>query len=322
MHILTLKFENAGLIYECSNKKTKKYSNFRRTGIGNEGVFGEFGGHDIHTPIPYTLLSNVLHVLCGEMPVPTKQWSFFERQQVFDDIAKQSIVHYNLKPVDDEGRVQFDEFWALAKCAFNSNYKITTTFHTRKGDMTYKGHYTNSYLRQTFSSKENYQTFCNFLSDLVGKDFHSFNLSDYIMEVSKLWGSKEFETKFDNFLAHNKPISQDLKVWASVFRGIEDTTRRNTEYNSKTPLLNAHSVGKIIFLSGEIKCPIKDEGIIDRISRNGGTARLLEGGIIYVYDVETVNNVDSLQDKYMHLGWEKIYNEEETQATEDEVVIN
>ena len=316
MYILTLKFDNAGLIYERpSLSDKKKYSNFRRTGIGNKGVFNKFGGHDIHTPIPYTLLSNVLHVLCGEMPVPTKQWSFFKRQQVFDDIAKQSIVHYKLKPVDDEGRAQFDEFWGLAKCAFNSDYETKTTFHTSKGDMTYIGHYTNSYLRQTFSSKENYQAFCEFLSDLVGKDFHSFNLSDYIMEVSKLWGSKEFETKFDNFLVHNKPISQDLKVWASVFRGIKDD-RRNTRYSSKTPLLNVHGVGKIIFLSGEIMCPIENEDIIKRISRNGGTARLLEGGIVYVIDVKTAKDMPTLS------GWEKIYNEDNIQTTENEVITS
>lgn len=311
MYILHLKFKNAGLIYDPKNK----YKNFKRTGIGNTGIYKEFGGHDIHTPIPYTLLSNVLHVLCGEMPVPTKQWSFFKRQQVFDDIAKQSIVRYSLKPVDSDGNVQFREFWALAKCAFNSKSKITTTFHTCKGDITYQGHYTNSYLRQTFTSKENYNTFCNFLSELVGKDFHCFNLSDYIMEVSKQWGNEDFEKKYDEFLTQNEAIVKDLKVWTSVFRGKTDD-RRNTEYSSRTPLWICNAVGTIISLSGEIMCPIENEDIIERISRNGGTARLLEGGIVYVIDVKTAKDMPTLS------GWEKIYNEDSTQTTEDEVITS
>ena len=313
MYYLVLNFENAGLILTSYTTKAAN-KNFVRNCFGGQGQYEEVGGHDLKTPIPYTLLSNVLHVLCGKRPVPTKQFSFFERNKTLDEIAKKSYVHYNFKPLDEEGKMQFYEQWQTAKVAFNSKRKISTTFKTVQGDKTYLGHYSNSYLYQTFSNKDDYKKFCDFLSELVGKDFHRFNLSDFVMEISKQWGNAYFEEKFDKFLSENESIEKALKVWVSVFRGKEEK-RENHGHYTRTPVMNIKGINRKVTLHGQIMCPIDDEQILNDIRNNGGSARLLEGGFVYI---------DKLLNDYEMCGitdyWEKIYNEEDVQMSETEEV--
>ena len=314
MDYLVLNFEDAGLILRSKNIANNK--NFVRTEMGGSGKLIETGGHDLETPIPYTLLSNVLHVLCGKRPVPTKQFSLFKRQEKFDKIAKNSYVHYNFKPLDENGYVPFREKFRTGKSAFNSHMQCSTTFHTCQGDKTYKGYYTNSYLYQTFKNKKDYKLFCEFLSELVGKDFHSFNLSDYIMEVSKKWGTKSFNEKFDKFLTENPSIEKELKMWIDIFRGEQKSKNSNTNFYSRTPLLYTKGINEIVKINGQILCPIDDEQILDDIRKNGGSARLLEGGLVYIDSLKNEEEIGDLSDY-----WEKIFEENSLQTTDSKEII-
>ena len=82
MKYLHLKFENCGLIscgksmgVSTSPHLTKMGKISLSTDIDKQNY-----GNDFSNPIPYTLLSNVLLTLCGEIPVPTKRKTPFSEK--------------------------------------------------------------------------------------------------------------------------------------------------------------------------------------------------------------------------------------------------
>ena len=102
---LHLKFKNAGLLsYRkgMSGRSASPHFMYNQKVIGDTVTDTKSRGHDLTNPIPYTLLSNVLHCLCGEIPVPTKRKSIFTRNEKLDEIAKNSWFHFENELIFDK----------------------------------------------------------------------------------------------------------------------------------------------------------------------------------------------------------------------------
>jgi len=303
-HYLILKFENAGLVYGRSK-------HFVRSTYGNVGNIEVSEGHDCVTPIPYTLLSNILHKMCGEIPVPSKRPTIFHRSKVLDDIAKKSYVKYNIKPIANDKGYGYDntEVFVTAKYAYNAHQKVDTKFTLHDGRVIERvGRYNWSYLEKACDSKANFDIVCNFLSDIIGEDCRKYTMKEFITKLSEYWDSEDFKAKFTQFLTENKFLSN---AWVNLFTN-KSSSGSNTSYTSKTPLLYTSGVSDIIYLDGQIVCPIDNEDVIQALHDNGGTATILEHGLVYIKKIVTNPNMINLED-----GYEKIFDENQAQAIDN-----
>ena len=304
MRYLHLKFRNCGLMQHESSmgKSTSPHLERDKERIGEDVINDKNFGHDLSNPIPYTLLSNVLHVLCGEIPVPSKRKSLFERIPALDKIAKQSMVRYDIPITFNQyGKMEGVELFQTQKWHWNSTMPISTMFKVADGTTkTVSGWYNWNMFRRNIKSNEARELIREFIKSIIGIDTRSLTLKQTVYELSKYWGTTEFEENLRAFLSVNPQICS--KPWLNVFFNME-ATGSNTAPNSSTPITVTKGTGRIKYLNGEIICPIEDESICEAIINNGvGAATLLENGMVYVVGLEKY-------EPYNHMGddWSQIF---------------
>lgn len=61
-----------------------------------------------------------------------------------------------------------------------------------------------------------------------------------------------------------------------------------------------------MYINGDIYCPVTDE-IIDYLGDNAGAATILDGGLVYVTEIENLDEEDLFYE-----GFSKILNREDT----------
>lgn len=318
MGYLVLKFENANLIRSVSiSKKTKKRTGAKQThllihggesnGMSNIERVLDATGHDWINPIPYTTLSNVLHCLCGEIPVPTKKRSLFKRNPIYDEIAKNSYVRYDVKPeFNDKGYITNDEIYQTAKWAYDSNMTYTSFFNLSDGTIKeMNGYYHWSNIKKNITYGTDYEDLLKLIEEVIGVKPEDLSVPQVVYEMSKHYNEDTFKEKVDNFIKEREKMVNGKKRILSCFYNLffnKISTSGNIDLKtSNTPLALNNGIGGKLSLSGEIICVITDE-IADKIRQNKGVANLLEFGIIYVTGYEKYEPVPNYKEKY-----EKIY---------------
>ena len=288
MYYLHLKFRNSGLI-QCGSSMGKSTSPHLER---DKNIIGEYVkndqnfGHDVTNPIPYTLLSNVLHVLCGEIPVPTKRQSLFQRIPILDEIAKNSFVKYNTPLFFDKfGKITNTEFFQTQKWQYDSTLDIQDTFTLHNGSTKkVDGWYNWDYFRRGIKSKEARDIIIKFIETIINVNPLKLTLKQTVTELSKYWDTNDFKKSLDTFLSEHRKLY--TQPWLKVFFNTS-ATGRNTGHKSSTPLTNCRGVGRIVYLNGEIICPFDSDYVYYAIVNNGcGVADLLEHGIVYVVGLE------------------------------------
>lgn len=313
MGYLVLKFENANLIRSVSiSKKTKKPTHLLIHGGESNGMSNiervlDATGHDWINPIPYTTLSNVLHCLCGEIPVPTKKRSLFKRNPIYDEIAKNSYVRYDVKPeFNDKGYITNDEIYQTAKWAYDSNMTYPSFFNLSDGTIKeMNGYYHWSNIKKNITYGTDYEDLLKLIEEVIGVKPEDLSVPQVVYEMSKHYNEDTFKEKVDNFIKERKKMVNGKKRILSCFYNLffnKISTSGNIDLRtSNTPLALNNGIGGKLSLSGEIICEITDE-IADKIRQNKGVANLLEFGIIYVTGYEKYEPVPNYKEKY-----EKIY---------------
>lgn len=307
MGYLILKFEDANLIYIHSKKNINSHlvidGGVDDIKKASRKVHSE--GHDFTNPIPYTLLGNILRKLCGEVPVPTKKKTILVKNPIYDEIAlNNSYVHYKNKPIfNDKGDVINYEFFQTKKFAYDSTLTYCTFFSLYDGTTKKKeGHYNWDTVRINLG-KENFNKLISFIASLIGYNPLSQSIVRIVYELSKEYGKPEFVKKVEEFVI----TETKGKFYGWVYDVFFDYKKgRGTSHNlalkgSKTPLLINNGVGKKVSCSGTIICEITDE-IADKIRQNSGTAKILDGGLIWVAGYENYEPVPNYKEFY-----EKIY---------------
>ena len=303
MKYLHLKFRNAGMIPPHENRHFKKSSNGVGKYDGSPKKKDEWTGYDMTCPIPYHVLSGVLAKLCGEIPVPTKRHTYFERISVLDNIAKNSYIYYTSKPITKEnGDIANCEFFQTSKVAHDSHKQTNTSFVSNNTTVTYKGTYNWDYLRRSFGTEEDFKKLVDLLNELIGEDSEKLTFNALYAKLSSKWEEDDFTEKVNNFLVkHRKDFMLDC--WKKVLFG-HKTSSVNTRYNSRTPLLLKNGICQIVYTSGDIICPIEDENVIAQLHENGGTATILEGGLVYIVGLENYPPIPNYERDF-----EKIFDE-------------
>ena len=314
MGYLILKFENANLIRSVSiSKKTKRRVEAQQTHLlihggellnnSNIEKVTDATGHNWNNPIPYTTLSNVLHCFCGEIPVPTKKRSLFKRNPVYDEIAKNSYVEYDVKPIFNEyGYIENDEIYQTAKWAYNSNMPYSSFFNLYDGSIKkINGYYYHwDYIRKNITYGTDFEDLVKLIEEIIGVNPLSFSVFQVVYEMSKYYDDKAFQDKVDKFIKEREKKVNGKKRILSCFYNLffnKLCTSNNIDLEtSNTPLALNNGIGGKLSLSGKIICEITDK-IADKIRKNKGVANLLEFGLIYVVGYEKYEPVPNYKEK-------------------------
>ena len=296
MIYLHLKFENCGLV-SCGKNMGKSTSpHLNKIGkVNSEDIDFQNYGNDFSNPIPYTLLSNVLHVLCGEIPVPTKRKTPFsenyKRNEELDNIALNSYIRF------DNPNIELDKFnmpkqkelFNTNKWHWNSSLPQKTNIKLANGEVkTFDGYYNWSFFKRHCTNEEDFNNKILIIKDIIKTDPLTLTFDETVFELSKHW---DYINKTE--------ISKIFKgCWGNILFNIESTTPSSYP-QSKTPILVNRGLAYITYLNGDIICPIENEAIIDAIINNGcGVATLLENGIVYVNAIENYEPIANFKETF------------------------
>jgi len=275
---LMIKFVNAGIFPETRRSSDKMYD-LRGVKIKRKDA------PVIEIPpgkFDWRHVSNVLHVLMGERPVPTIRKTLLKPDLAIQEAAKQARVHIET-PVDERGyktkemmtaRKTVKDAWQTSKIAYFLGGKPVQI----KGGLLYWAR----------------------LERLLGTAL----LHDFIITVQEITGQsnvtkhlsahRAIEILHDNY---DQPqvrtfCEKCLKAKRTTFvnvinpEGNKDSITFHSDERNKLNILMVNSGPEnIVKLSGTIFIPV-NEDLISRLSKGCGTATLLEGGLAYIDGIE------------------------------------
>lgn len=309
---LHLKFKNAGLLSfrKGPNGAASPHYMYNQKKFGDTDTDRYSKGHDLENPIPYTTLSNVLHCLCGEIPVPSKRISIFTRSEYLDEIAKKSHFKFETDLYFDKwGNPLFKETYQTQKTNPNTELDVSTTFELHDGSLKkIKGYYYWTYFDKQFKKGSDiHKNYLTIIQKYIGVNPRTLNMRQVVFELSKHWNKEEFINDVVTFLKENK---ENIKSWNELFFNFnidikngevvinKKPTKGNGKYSGATPILNISGINYVTRLNGDIICPIDDENIINKIKDGKGFAHFLEGGFIYVDTIEFFEPIPNYKDSF------------------------
>ena len=318
MKMVHLRFENARIFPQCRN--TPK--NWVFSADEGKYVHKEVGAENFDNPITVNIVANVMRALTGDIPVPTLKPNDIGKNPIFEELATNAFVRYDTQRMDEKGRPMFSECMNTNKSHVgNSHSTITQEFKLSNGT-TYiaQGHFDWHAFDQTFSNDNpiNAKSLLNFISDIIGvDDVRKFTFREVVYQLSKYWHTDDLEAKVKKFFDINYTNNAITVSWMYILFGCvwvkgiisrEKLTACNRGYNGKTPLLCTKGITSVMYINGDICCPITDE-MVNKISENMGTATILDGGLVYITEIEIFDEY-----RLFYEGFTKILNREDAIA--------
>lgn len=293
---LKLKFENAKLFrpmskggFKANPPKTHHLS----------GPLLDRESYGFVEPITVNQISNIIHVLMGERPVPSFKWSVAKHNDYYYEKAKNSFIKFDnlLTVIDKKNEVKvIKSFISTAKAMGNSNVKQTYYTWT---DIEY-------FLSTQLNNPENLKNFDEMLSQykLDRRELTFIETLNYIFDSGDI--SHLFEC-LSNITNHNgvvrKGLYNDVLGYYQKNDLIPKTSGRVTINNytfesirlcggtelraSEDYYIGArysNGVASYENLCGEIMIPVTNEDL-EKINQNIGYATLLDGGFVYILGV-------------------------------------
>lgn len=222
-------------------------------------------------------VSNLLHVLAGERPVPTLRKSCMQKDQQICDLARESLVK-----VDEISR---DETKTVRKAVKDSWNTVTLWYHLNGKNVRIKGGLIYHDRLRRYLGNDLYERLLYVLKDVSGCsdprcDFSAHEAIEYLnahnhdQRVVSLISQCRIRQRsaIANLLEPNGNI-------ASI------DIHQGTGCKLNTLVVNS-GVEKVRTIFGTIYVPIESEAMIERFRRGGGVATLLEGGFAYIEGVD------------------------------------
>jgi hypothetical protein len=269
---IKLRFENAKLYPK--NKKTKDF--IANLDVDNKGkVFFKHSKRaddmvsSFKEPITVHQVSNMLHTLVGERPVPSFRLASYKRNEDIFNIAKGSFIKINtpktkVKKNGEDVETFMLELTKQNKAAHNSwsNPNVVHWFKVKK------------------MMDETYDEFINLINKAVGYDV-TLRPFEELLNYYEKYGDKLNETL--NFLKQNK------KSGVYVFLTSENPGRYQITCNGRVLEVVNSGIDYAYFLDGEILIPYDENFVLKLIKDNtnildGGHVEIV--GIFYDYEIE------------------------------------
>jgi len=223
-------------------------------------------------------VSNLLHVLAGERPVPTLRKSCMQKDQQIYDLAKESLVK-----VDE---VSGGETKTIRKAVKDSWNTVLLWYHLNGKDVKIKGGLIYHDRMRRYLGDDLYERFMRVLKEISGcsdprRDFSAHKAIEYLNAhnqdkrvVSLIAQCRALHrTSFANLLEPNGNI------------GSIDIHQGKSDSKINTLVVNC-GIEEVKIISGTIFVPINSMAILDRFKNGGGVATFLEGGFAYIEGVD------------------------------------
>lgn len=250
---------------------------------------------DIENIIEFSQVSNLLHVLLGARPVPSKRKAFYKRNEKIDEIVNECLVKIDTpvlyKNIKNGKEFPVVEFTQGKKSHYRSNagnmyYSISDSNKWIEGFITWSYLYKKYY----FNNKEKYNDIIKSFEEISGLTFQElkekYTLSDFILEMHKNKKS-EFEKIIKKYKL-NSFISNSSSFNDANLPGMAGLTI-NTNPNEK------------IRIDGEILYKITED-MYDVIMSGNKMATFMDSGMAKVIGTkikdEDINIEEYIQNDY------------------------
>lgn len=231
-------------------------------------------------------LSNVLHVLFGERPSPSKRKTSIPVIREYYDMAERSYIKIGT-PKRHNKKLDRDDF--LTEFVQTNKIPGLTSDSWRKDSLP-----TWDILKKICDHRgpEEFDWIVRRLSEVLGTDVSRIT---YLIDVIKLCSesSNEFFSKNGELHKRNAP----------VYYACTGSIAELTKIKNLTALTNVRGIDAIPVLRGDIVVPIENHQV-DRMQKNGkGSATILDGGLVWIDRVvDETDMIESMLDGFTELS--------------------
>jgi hypothetical protein len=261
---LILEFKNAGLFRKDKHTKDISFNHGEKVARTNIQEYVE--------PITVQHISNMLHVLFGQRPVPMNRYVFYNKNSYLYEKAEQSYL--NITSLRDKKNNFISETIQLNKAVYNAWNPVS---------------YMNWERVEKLLEKELFEDFIRQMNDILKINCLSITFNSFKKML--------LESKNDDidkvFLELNQKGKKPL--FDSIYG--KDRELANINRNKRTLLTVVRGVDTIYRLNGEIIVPVSDEDI-ETIRKGKGFSKLLDGGLVCIKKVVNENRLE-LNDDYL-----------------------
>jgi hypothetical protein len=201
-------------------------------------------------------ISNMIHVLFGERPVPTNRVSIYNKLDYYFDMAANSYLKIN----EDAPFIETIQSKKLTHDSYNPN------------------HYINWLVIKDYLGSDLYN---DFIEILQTNGFDKNQPLDYILDdIRKLFSNNEFTEFIDNIKLNGKSALLSYIIGRADKDGIMKPSKDFSK-STNTRLCVTTAISNCIKLSGEIIIPL-NENDIERLRKSKGCATILDGGLVKI----------------------------------------
>ncbi|MEN6624248.1 MAG: hypothetical protein ABFD50_22215 [Smithella sp.] len=291
--VLVIKFKNAGIFPYSRWSADKMYDLY---GI-KDGKTPRSAAPVMQIPagkFDYRHVSNILHVLMGERPVPTIRRTLLKPDTAIQEAAKKALVVIDT-PISDKGKYVCEETINARKSVSDAYQTAKTVYHLSGQPVLIKGGLIYWRRLERILGSRLFKDLINTVQGIT-KDAvvtRSMAAQRAIEILHDHYDSPEVRTFC------KKCLQAKLTTFINIInpRGNKNSI---TIHSDKRTKLNMQIIGsgpeKIVRLSGKIFIPL-DTGLLDRLANGCGVATVLEGGMAYIAGIYDLSEyIDIIRD--------------------------
>lgn len=272
---LVLNFENARLFRKMNKEKVNRSCNdFVFEYTGNQ-ISRDYVPAFIEEITPHQI-SNMLHVLFNERPVPSLRSCTYPRMEYYFEKAQNSYLKITT-PKNDKGEYYYETMHVKKAVGNSWNPSVSVNWEI---------------VKRYIDDDVKFDLFLNKLNEVLEIDAKSIpflkirekviNLSvnkrlelyDLIKNLGRIDGLKDYFGKYKNDLTFLKPVDSAI------------TVKKN-----KTARTVNTGLEKVINHSGQIIVPVNDEDVLKLRTSSKGFAKILDGGLVWIDSIKYSNNI-------------------------------
>lgn len=283
MRYLKVIFEDAALFR--NNKMTKDIILLSR----NNGKYSRLKKQKENFEEPLTVfqISNLIHVLFGERPVPTFRKVCYSPIDYYFEKANNSLLYIDSYKKYNKNKEKFEftnETLSTKKAVYNS--------HSKKVDINW------FLIKKFLRAKDGSNTLFNEFVFDCDKAFNLKVLNIPFYELRNLFLNNNYNTS--NII--DKLSINEKKALSNYLTNKEKTgSEITTNYTYGVLRTYNNGLDKITVLSGEILIPIDNDDIKIITKKSNGISTILDGGLVYIHSVLEDYEIDD-KHKYNKVG--------------------
>lgn len=276
MKYLTLNFNDAKLFRKI-NKDNRNYSCKDYC----FSVGGSYSKRDENfsfiEPITVHQISNMLHVLFNERPVPSLRHCIYPRNAYYFDKALESYLKIDTPKISNDNTNYYYETTQVKKAVWNSwNPEVMPNWEL---------------VKQYVDNTEKFNLFVAKLNELLNINSLSLSFFEIINEVGKMDNEKRIH--LDDYVTNLQSMSGIIYCLGEYrdnkFKAPNYKCNISNKSNSSARTVTS-GLEKVIMLSGQIIVPVSDDDII-KLKKSKGCATILDGGLVYIDSIKDENYI-------------------------------